>query len=35
MRADAPTPELLADEQVRASYLGAPAVLERTEVPAR
>jgi ABC-type branched-subunit amino acid transport system ATPase component len=33
IRADAPTPELLADEQVRASYLGAPAVLERTEVP--
>jgi ABC-type branched-subunit amino acid transport system ATPase component len=35
IRAHAPTAELLADERVRASYLGAPAVLERTEAVAR
>jgi ABC-type branched-subunit amino acid transport system ATPase component len=34
IRAHAPTAELLADERVRASYLGAPAVLRSAEVPA-
>jgi ABC-type branched-subunit amino acid transport system ATPase component len=35
IRAHAPTAELLADERVRASYLGAPAVLRRAEALAR
>ncbi|MCW3017442.1 MAG: transporter ATP-binding protein [Solirubrobacterales bacterium] len=35
IRAHAPTAELLADERVRASYLGAPAVLGRPEALAR
>jgi ABC-type branched-subunit amino acid transport system ATPase component len=35
IRAHAPTAELLSDERVRASYLGAPAVLRRAEVLAR
>jgi ABC-type branched-subunit amino acid transport system ATPase component len=35
IRSHAPTAELLSDERVRASYLGAPAVLERTEAIAR
>jgi ABC-type branched-subunit amino acid transport system ATPase component len=34
IRAAAPTPELLSDERVRASYLGAPAVLRRHEAMA-
>jgi branched-chain amino acid transport system ATP-binding protein len=35
IRAHAPTAELLADERVRASYLGAPAGLRRAEAMAR
>jgi ABC-type branched-subunit amino acid transport system ATPase component len=35
MRAHAPTAELLSDERVRASYLGAPAGLGRPEALAR
>jgi ABC-type branched-subunit amino acid transport system ATPase component len=35
IRAHAPTAELLADERVRASYLGAPAGLGRAEAVAR
>jgi branched-chain amino acid transport system ATP-binding protein len=35
IRAHAPTAELLADERVRASYLGAPAVLGHAEATAR
>jgi ABC-type branched-subunit amino acid transport system ATPase component len=31
IRSHAPTGEMLSDERVRASYLGAPAVLRRTE----
>jgi branched-chain amino acid transport system ATP-binding protein len=31
IRANAPTAELLADERVRASYLGAPAVLDTSD----
>jgi branched-chain amino acid transport system ATP-binding protein len=35
IRSHAPTAELLSDERVRASYLGAPAVLRHTEAMAR
>jgi ABC-type branched-subunit amino acid transport system ATPase component len=35
IRAHAPTAEMLADERVRASYLGAPAVLERADAVAK
>jgi ABC-type branched-subunit amino acid transport system ATPase component len=35
IRTHATTAEMLSDERVRASYLGAPAGLGRTEAPAR